>query len=647
MSVEALSWDDTVALTLEVLGSATDGGLSDREVAAGAGSMTPIDAHLVETWLNRVIQSRVLPALVGWRRFDRAAAGRRAGGPLPDISDAVILTIALVLVMEESTVRVRDMERALAHRLTPEAREVLGIAHLYDNPFKNWYFLAHRAIHRIIATFDPYVANAGFQRNNWKAMTLEQRNLWEANLDEAFLDRMRLRGEWFMNALLEMSIRQQAPQFRRVKTAFTIDQSAVTAGVHQARWKRDKHGNEVPMRNKLDTTTDQAEARRVLALEADWAPKKKGAKKRNADEERRVSRIKWELSYMANIIIDVIEDPDLDKKLQAPQLIRAISLGTPNKRIGDHAIALLDSLEARGYELSRLSFDRGYSQLTDAFHEELVRRRIPVVKDYVERQKGITNGALGGAIMVEGRYVCPSTPADLLEATGRWERGELTDVEYWKELDRMEDYELSVHEKKGDGTLRLSCPASGISPTASCPLRKLHPRAVPDEEADRVRIQRANITDRQKDYKVCCQTSVTVKPDQHVQQRQLLRHNSRQWFKTYRSDRSSSESTNDLLQRDHKLHVTTNRPLRGLAAQQLALALLAVKSNMTRIINFENALREEQLRAAAGRAPKRRKQDGEYLQRSRDRRGETRYLRNPPPRELVPYEEPALPDPPV
>ncbi|OIH99744.1 MULTISPECIES: hypothetical protein [unclassified Curtobacterium] len=647
MSVEALSWDDTVALTLEVLGSATDGGLSDREVAAGAGSMTPTDAHLVETWLNRVIQSRVLPALVGWRRFDRAAAGRRAGGPLPDISDAVILTIALVLVMEESTVRVRDMERALAHRLTPEAREVLGIAHLYDNPFKDWYFLAHRAIHRIIATFDPYVANAGFQRNNWKAMTLEQRNLWEANLDEAFLDRMRLRGEWFMNALLEMSIRQQAPQFRRVKTAFTIDQSAVTAGVHQARWKRDKHGNEVPMRNKLDTTTNQAEPRRVLALEADWAPKKKGAKKRNADEERRVSRIKWELSYMANIIIDVIEDPDLDKKLQAPQLIRAISLGTPNKRIGDHAIALLDSLEARGYELSRLSFDRGYSQLTDAFHEEFVRRRIPVVKDYVERQKGITNGALGGAIMVEGRYVCPSTPADLLEATGRWERGELTDVEYGKELDQMEDYELSVHEKKGDGTLRLSRPASGISPTASCPLRKLHPRAVPDEEADRVRIQRANITDRQKDYKVCCQTSVTVKPDQHVQQRQLLRHNSRQWFKTYRSDRSSSESTNDLLQRDHKLHVTTNRPLRGLAAQKLALALLAVKSNMTRIINFENALREEQLRAAAGRAPKRRKQDGEYLQRSRDRRGETRYLRNPPPRELVPYEEPALPDPPV
>lgn len=647
MSIEALSWDDTIALTLEVLATSTDGGLTDREIAAGAGAITPIDAELAETWLNRVIQSRVLPALVGWRRFDRSASGKRAGGPQPELSDAVILTIALILVMEESTVRVRDMERALAHRLTPEAREVLGIAHLYDNPFKNWYFLAHRAIHRILATFDPYVANDGFKRNKWKAMTLEERNAWEANLDEALLDRMRLRGEWFMNALLEMSIRQQAPKYRRVKTAFTIDQSAVTAGVHQARWKRDKNGNEVPMRNKLDAATDKAEPRRVLALEADWAPKKKGAKKRNADDEKRVSRIKWELSYMANIVIDVIEDPDLNKKDLAPQLIRAISLGTPNKRIGDHAIALLDSLEARGYELTRFSFDRGYSQLTDAFHEELARRRIPVVKDYVERQKGITNGALGGAIMVNGRYVCPSTPLGLLEATQRWDRGELTDVEYWKELDRLEYYELSVHETKADGTLRLSCPASGISPTASCPLRELHRKAVPDDEADRVRIQRTNITDRQKTYKVCCQTSVTVKPNEHVQQRQMLRHNTRQWLKTYRSDRSSSESTNDLLQRDHKLSVTTNRPMRGLAAQQFALALFAVKSNMTRITDFEAEKRKQAMREAAGRRRIPRKQEGEYLQRSRDRRGESRYMRNPPPRELVPHVEPEMPAPPV
>lgn len=68
---------------------------------------------------------------------------------------------------------------------------------------------------------------------------------------------------------------------------------------------------------------------------------------------------------------------------------------------------------------------------------------------------------------------------------------------------------------------------------------------------------------------------------------------------------------------------------------------------MTRIINYETELRKQALREAAGRAPKPRKQEGEYLQRSRDRRGETRCLRNPPPRELVPHAEPPMPSPPT
>lgn len=80
-----------------------------------------------------------------------------------------------------------------------------------------------------------------------------------------------------------------------------------------ARWKRDpKTGKEIPQKNALDPTTNKPEARRVRAMEADWVTKKKGAKKRNADEEERISRIKWELGYMANIIIDVLEDPNAE-----------------------------------------------------------------------------------------------------------------------------------------------------------------------------------------------------------------------------------------------------------------------------------------------------------------------------------------------
>lgn len=170
---------------------------------------------------------------------------------------------------------------------------------------------------------------------------------------------------------------------------------------------------------------------------------------------------------------------------------------------------------------------------------------------------------------------------------------------------------------------------------------------VADEDSDRVRIHRRNITDRQKDYKVCRQGSVTVKPTTHVQQRQKLRFGSKEWFKTYRVDRNSIESTNDLLQKDHELEKASKRPMRGLAAQQFALALIAVASNMRRIIKFESELATMAKRVAAGRGPVQRKQDGEYLQRSRDRRGETRYKRNPEPRELVPLDDLNLPPTPA
>jgi hypothetical protein len=70
-----------------------------------------------------------------------------------------------------------------------------------------------------------------------------------------------------------------------------------------------------------------------------------------------------------------------------------------------------------------------------------------------------------------------------------------------------------------------------------------------------------------------------VKPTTHVQQRQKLRYGSKEWFDTYRADRNSSESSNDLLQKDHNLENAMARPMHGLAAQQFALALFAVASS--------------------------------------------------------------------
>jgi hypothetical protein len=77
----------------------------------------------------------------------------------------------------------------------------------------------------------------------------------------------------------------------------------------------------------------------------------------------------WENAFIADIVVDTREDPDEDSTGEPPLLIRAIHLTTPNKHIGENTLALMDSIQSRGYDISRLTFDRGYNNLmSGGFH---------------------------------------------------------------------------------------------------------------------------------------------------------------------------------------------------------------------------------------------------------------------------------------
>lgn len=626
------AWDSTISANLSPQLRSGDE-VTEREVAAGAGAQTLIDEDLVLTWLARVHQSGVLPRIQQWRAEDRAASGTAPGGRNALISDAVILTIALILVIEHNTVRVREMGRVLQSRLTPAAREALGIAHLYDGKYRDWYFAAFRAVHRLIDTFD------GWDRKRWASLTLAERIEWEKNLDQDHVDVMRARGEWFTNALIEMTLMQQSRKWRRKRTALSVDQTTMRSGSQQSRWHRDRYTKqEISMLNEW---TGAEVDRPVLELEADLFPRKKSRKNRDPDKEDGGAKAsEWEMAFMANIIIDVHEDPDYDREGAPPQLIRAASLGTPNKRIAEHTIALVDSLLDRGYDITRLTFDRGYSQLSsEKFHQPLADRNVAVVKDYVggkQTQLGISNG-VGGAPLADDRYVCPSTPTELMEAGKDYDEGRITEEQLWDRLHKREDYELHRHDGAKDGSkMRFSCPALGPSPTVDCPLRKLHAAAKPSEEADRPQIHKRDMPERVAEYKVCCQNTITVKSSDNVKNRQKLRWQSKRWFRTYRVDRNSMESLNDTVKDDIQLDKSSNRPMRGMAAQQFAFALLMVATNMKRIIEFEHQLHILDQRSREGRPPQKRKQKHELLERRRDRLGRSNYKRNPDPVKLVP-----------
>lgn len=608
--------------------------LSPREIAAGAGAMTLIDADLTRVWWERVEMSGVLPMLAGWRLADRLASGKRAGGPKPQISDAVILTIALLLVIEGSTVRVRDMGRVLGERLTPGAREVLGITHLYDGTDRNWYFIALRAVHRLIATFD------GWDRKRHEAMMFDERVAFQESLDEEHVATMRSRGVRFTNALIEMTIQLQAPGLRRTRLALSVDQTSVRAPSQLRRWTRNSKGEEQRKWNKF---TEQEILRPVLELEADLYPKAKGQKNRDPLADKSFVDLQWELSFMGNIIIDVAEDPNADRTLAPPQLIRAASLGTPNKRIAEDTLELLDSILDRGYDISRLTFDRGYSQLTlEKFHRPLRQRGIDVVKDYVKRQKGITNGS-GGATFADDRFLCPGTPTELLDASEDFHDHKIDEPTYWHRIDQRSKLELHVKERAKDGSsMKLRCPALGPSPTATCPLREMSEKASPDK--DRARIYKRDLPPRAADYAVCCQTSITIPIEVSEQERQKLRYGSKEWSTTYRTDRNSMESTNKLLKAQLQLDHSANRLMRGMAAQQFAFALICVAANMKRIVEYEHAIAKHEAKLRRARTtpakvtttPKPTKNV-----RKRDRLGLSRYHFNPAPLKEMPWPPPA------
>lgn len=112
----------------------------------------------------------------------------------------------------------------------------------------------------------------------------------------------------------------------------------------------------------------------------------------------------------------------------------------------------------RGYDITRLVFDRGYSALTaEKFHQPLADRNIDVVKHYIggkhDSQLGIGNG-VGGAPLADDRYFCPGRPKGLLETGNDLDDGTICEEQHWKNLKTREDYELHLHDRAKDGSQR-------------------------------------------------------------------------------------------------------------------------------------------------------------------------------------------------
>ena len=565
------------------------------EVVIGTTHTTRIDKTIVVRWLRRARRSGVLPQVAGWRAED--AALRYRGGREPLISDEVIFTICLILMAEHSKLQSKVMGQAFL-RLTPLAREALGIEHLFNGQPRDWKVLSNRAVRRFIDTFDGWKAK---RKCSIYRKAREARAAWLKD-NAKHVDVMRQRGEWFTNKLIAMTLEELPADLQLDTTALTVDQTAFRAGTQQFPWKRDRATKKEQYERYVD---DNEEVKRpVFEPEAGPWPKEKGAALRDPSKAKgAIVLSQWQMVFMGNVLLGVHEDPSLDNTLARPQLILAASLGSPNNRIAEHTIALIDLILARGTRITRLSFDKGYNNETNKkFHKPLRDRGILVVKDYRKRETGITNG-YGGAHFVEGDWYCASTPKELLEATVRFNKKLITEEEWHRDIDLRQAYKLHVKEVMPHGkAVKYQCPALGASATVWCPLREMHAKA--EAKTNLAEVFESQIEDR--NVTVCCQKSINIPiKEEGKLGGQKHSHGTRIHNRLYKGDRASSESANKTLH-DHVAPYSkpANRPMRGLAAAQFAWALLIVSFNYARIAEHMHQRYKQQQTKLAERLPR-------------------------------------------
>ena len=605
--------------------------LTDDEIKAGAGKLSKFSGREIRLAGARIDAARVVPEIEKWRAEDRqfvrpdgTVKGR--GGRKPLLSDRSILIASLLLMMEGSPLWVTEMRNLFWYRLEDDARVELGITSLIDTGDDEkdsaaWYFRVHRRLHSIIDTIDGWPAPRILLGREERAQVLSLR---DKNMTRLKLERNR----WFTSAMLEMTIQSQPRHIRRAWSgAISGDQSSIKAPSQMRPWKK-KDGVEIP---RYNSKTREEVRRPVLEIDAGLYPVDKGAEIKDFNvatevpslkgmtaEEKKAARDKakansnhhaWELSYMANILIQVREKPEDNH----PQLIIGASLGVPNKDVGEHTVAIIDSILDRGHKITGFTGDRGYSGnvAVEDLHIPLKQRRIPFIKDYNKNQKGI-QGQTHGALQVEGAHYCPATPKDLLNATKHMDQQIIDQPTYKARIEERRPYRVKPKEKPDeDGHYPMVCPAYGPGATIECPILRGKPHPKASKKAKPATL-RENIP--VKPDKICTQSSVTFTAFDGVEHEQPGHYADGGWHERYKHDRNSIESMNDYLKSGPEaMKDSSRRQLRGLAAQSYILTMMYVSANLRKIARY---LRDAQ-----------RKPKPPPTQRKRDREGLSTYAR--------------------
>ena len=220
-----------------------------------------------------------------------------------------------------------------------------------------------------------------------------------ARTDEEWEQRAR-RLEWFINQIIEMSIRALPREVRRRwKGNSAVDATVVPAFARaDRRRKRQKKGKPPEV---LVHSADP---------DADWYVRNPTETKPDGEADR----AHW--AYELSMIVSGSDDPSQLQTFPSLAMGMAI-LHKPSRNPGGQAVRALTSVRGRGHPARLLAGDRAYSSAKPE-DLQLPARALgyEMVFDYKIDQLGIQD-SYAGMLQIEGAWYCPAIPTMLVEAT--------------------------------------------------------------------------------------------------------------------------------------------------------------------------------------------------------------------------------------
>ena len=452
----------------------------------------------------------------------------KPGRPVETLSTRAILVAMRLATRDSRPLLLTEFRTILFRRLSPTMQSILGIP---DDPYPDgqadrllWTerndARVKRAFHRVLLPLDPSV----MPKN--RVISADEAERLKRDLTE---DQQRKRAadlDWVTGQLHEAAY-QQLPQ--RVRDRVAAQTAAYCID-----------GTPLPL-----FARGQGLDKKVISADPDggWyvrtgdhgdPDEKKKKKKTKSSTKKRSGKDKFKRTtdkfvWAREIHLITLSDVSHPTRLYLPGgLPFASTTEVAARDPAGAARRLFQNLKARGHKPGWLSGDILYTNQDEVKFQTPARDEgFDLVLGYGVNQLGDQGAHHSGARLIDGMYVAPCVPEDLVTIHADLREKRITLAEFKARIQARVEYRMRTKEiaKKEDPETgrrpvkeRLGCPASGNNPTAMCALKpkSLAPRPTtqPDGAVVDVRrqIDHSKVLTAGHAPSVCSQETITITP---------------------------------------------------------------------------------------------------------------------------------------